>query len=206
MDALTELIEGPENFEKVGQAIAEILAINFTHQQTLAIDDNKDPTPYEVEVYDESTRPWEGLRGGRTNAVLNVTFEQDDDMVGRGDPVRQQTFTGRYNVDIITKSNTNDAAGDSRAAFKAQQLAGFARRIIMAGAYTYLGLRGIVSRRRVVNRQMLAAPKADQLYDFVVCRLVVEVDYKEESPQVQAVTLEGVDLKVRDEDGQVVVG
>lgn len=187
-------MSSPDNYELVRDKIAEILGVYLTAQGST------------VEVYTESSRPWEQLRNGGDLAVVNVTFDGDNDDPAGGDPVQNQKMVGTYHVDVVASAESRDGEpGDRAAALRVQEITRQARRAIMASENTYLQLRGTVWTRRVTSRQMLAAQKISQVYDLIACRLTVQVVYNEKAPQFDPVELEGVDVTIESETGLVIV-
>lgn len=80
------------------------------------------------------------------------------------------------------------------------------RNILMAGTYTYLGLRGLVWSRSPQSITVFQPQiEARQIQQIVGARLAFRVVFNEFSPQVPAVNLELISVEVRRaEDGQVV--
>ena len=76
---------------------------------------------------------------------------------------------------------------------------------MMAGEYTYLGLRALVSERWVDRRVSFPPPKDLQTVQRVgVTRLVLRVKFVEYSPQYEPVDAELLHIELkRDTDGRV---
>lgn len=233
---ITQLINAPDNFEVVRDRIADILSAESASQQVLALaaDPPLDPKLWELQVYTERVVPWaqwldapdpqsEEDPSSNTAPIINVSFDQDQFEQRSSSTVSGQKTTANFNIDCFgyAISMENPAGGhfpgDQAAAFEAQRAARLVRQILMAGTYTYLGFprektnpgAQIVWRRWLDTRKQLSIGTKEQPVSDVSCvRLVLQVEFLENSPQVEGVPIQSIGLTFKRQtgtpDGQVI--
>lgn len=207
---ITQLIDKTDNFEVIRDQIASILALESASQMALATAAGKDPALWELNVYTERSNPWDNYEqdGG---VIVNVWFDSSNVDGSSGDTVERQTMVGQFNVDVMgfgiaqSDGGTGHIAGDEAAARAAARGVRLVRNILMAGTYTYLGLRGVVWNRRPSSISSFQPPINNRESTQVLgARLVLEVKFSEFSPQVEPVTLEYLSNQItRAEDGKL---
>ena len=197
---ISELITKVDNFEVVRDQIGAILKVELAHQEELG---GKPMPP----VFVERSNPWGNFIEGEKcpASLINVWFDSASYDESASNVVERQKCEAVFNVDCygsavsVDDGNTvgGHVPGDLQAALEAQRCARLARNILMAGHYTYLGLRGLVWNRFPQTLSMFQ-PQLDNraAQRVVVARLALKVEFNEFSPQVQGVELEALSIEV----------
>lgn len=205
---ILELIEKIDHSETVRDEIAAIIKLESENQQELAALESKDPRLWDLRVFIERANPWSEFEVAPDQLdgtpIVNVHFDTESiDLKGSG-TVEQQTYDGVFNIDCygygVSADNPDEydedgghTPGDEEAAREAQRAARLVRNILMAGAHTYLGLRGIVGRRYVQSITAFQPPiDARPVQRICGVRIVLHVRYVETSPQVSGQPFETV--------------
>lgn len=200
MPALIELIDKQDNFEIVRDQIAAILKIELEHQKELSGQD-------QPRVFVERANPWGDFIDAEraVQPLINVWFGGASYDGASSNVVERQRCDATYNIDCygygvsVDDGNTvgGHVPGDQGAALEAQRTTRLVRNILMAGAYTYLGLRGVVWKRWPQSLQVFQ-PEVDgrTAQRVAVCRLSLAVSFNELSPQVAGETLETLSVQV----------
>jgi hypothetical protein len=214
---ITSLINKQDNFEIVRNQIAAILAAEFASQMSLAEDDDLGPTPWDVDVFIESTNAFEIMRSDDSDPnayvkpLVNVIWLSSTFDKGRGDPTKQQIAHGKFAIECYASSqggddgSTGHLPADVEAQKNVQQVARLVRNILMSPEYAYLGMRKTVESRWVnsVNSHL---PKAENEQVRRVSAITIDfsVAFVEFSPQYEPENLELIHITVSD-TGQVLV-
>lgn len=198
---IAELITKRDNVEIIRDQIAAILAVELANQSLLSGN-----LPY-PSVFIERSQPW-GQFLEATAAmppVINVWFDSEAFEGASSNVVERQKSEAVFNVDCygagVSQDDGNPTGGhdpgDLQAALEAQRAVRLARNILMAGAYTYLGLRGVVWKRFPQTISMFQ-PQLDNrgVQRIVGARLALMVHFNELSPQVQGEPLETLMIEV----------
>jgi len=209
------LIDKQDNFEVIRDQIAAILVTEIASQQALATAAAKDPNEWKLRIFAERSNPWEQYlnnSGNDPSPIVNIWYDNSNfDQSGSNIQERQKT-EGIFNIDCYGYGVSEDDGaghkpGDREAAYEVQKALRLVRNILMAGEYTYLGLRGLVWQRWPQSITVFQ-PQIDgrQIQQIVGARIAFRVVFNEFSPQVIAETLEllSVDVK-RAEDGEIVL-
>lgn len=212
---IAELIDKRDSFEVIRDQVAAILATESASQMALATAAGKDPDDWKLRVYLERSNPWEALLNEQNDRspVINVWYDNSNFDARAGNTIERQKSESVFNVDCFGFAVSRDTpggghtAGDEEAALEVQRALRLVRNILMAGAYTYLGLRGLVWSRWPQSVTVFQPQiEARQIQQVVGARLAFKVVFNEFSPQVPAETLELISAGVnRSEDGQVLV-
>lgn len=219
---ITELIQKRDNAPTILDQIAGILALELDNQQALARAADLDPEPWALRVFVNRSEPWsewveapeagEPTRPIDVSPILNVRLSTSKADPSRSNSVERQCVTSSYLIDCYGYgSSTEDAIGhmsaDQAAREAATDAATLARNILMAGHYTYLGLRGLVWKRWPSSLDWLEPPEGDHnLQHIAAVRFVLAVDHNEFSPQVTGQPLELITSQMeRTPGGQVLV-
>lgn len=205
------LIDKQDNSEIIRDQIAAILALESAAQQVKATQAAKDPEAWRLRVYAERSNPWEFAQDDFA-PIVNVWFEKSEVNPRASDTVERQTYSGIFNIDVYgfgqsRPDGAGHAPGDEEAAKEAQRGVRLVRNVLMASVYTYLGLRGVVSRR-MVDAVTIFQPQAngDNVAQVVGARVSLRVDYLEFAPQYVGEPLEVLSAQVhRAEDGQIII-
>jgi hypothetical protein len=123
-----------------------------------------------------------------------------------GSNVDEQKYTITFNIDCWACGNSNNAdlPDDYLSAIRAWKTARIVRNILMAGCYTYLGIRQIVRKREITSIDT-AIPQGmpDTAVSVTACRIIFNVETFEESPQVTPAVLGEVSIRIDDPTGKV---
>ena len=210
---ITTLIDKLDTAEMVRDQIAAILALESAAQVVLATAAGKpSPNEWALRVYQERSNPWENLPDGGP-PVVNVWWDSSTYDQASSNIVERQKSTATINIDCYgygksaDDGSTGHIAGDRNAAETAQRAFRLVRNILMAGEYTYLGMRGVVWQRWVESVTLMQPQQGGQnVHQVVGARLALRVEFNEFSPQVEPVVLELLTVDVRrTEDNQVVI-
>lgn len=206
---ITTLIEKQDTNEIIRDQIAAILAIEVENQRQLAISQLKNPDDFSFSVFIERSRPWES----REMPLVNVLFDNDRFDNKGSDIIKEQKAVGTFYIDCYGKKAADETnTGDELASKEVDRIARLVRNIIMAGEYTYLGLgyrelgtgNNLVFKRYIMRREkFMPNINQDGYENIIACRLILEVEYKELSPQAIPVDFELMILQCKKEDGQV---
>jgi len=206
---ILELIDKRDNVEIIRDQIGAILAVELANQEVLS---GGLPQP---RVFIERTNPW-GMFIDAAPAmvpIINVWFDSSTFEPSTSNVVERQTSQTVFNVDCYGAAASQDdggsghTPGDLQAALEAQRAVRLARNILMAGAYTYLGLRGLVGKRFPLTISMFQ-PQIDNhaVQRIIGARLALQVHFNEFSPQVAGEALETLMVDVlRRETGELLL-
>lgn len=224
--AITTLIDKVDSAELIRDQIAAIIVVESAEQQVLAADADpaQDPRLYELRVFTERSNPWEEFiseteddgtpRQVDATPIVNVSFESSTFDKGGSTAHERQRATGTFNVDcygygVSVATEDGHTSGDEAAGIEALRAARLVRNILMAAAYTYLGLsRGqsqVVAGRWISSITAFTPTIEGRAFPHVVgVRLALEVTFNEFSPQVEGEALEGISAEVeRAENGEI---
>jgi hypothetical protein len=197
---ILELIDKRDNVEIIRDQIAAILTVELAHQGVLS----GLPQPA---VFIERSQPWGQFieATAAMQPLINVWFDSESFDASTSNVTERQKSEAIFNIDCYGAGVSQDDGvpagghqpGDLQAALEAQRAVRLARNILMAGAYTYLGLRGLVWKRMPQTISMFQ-PQLDNrgVQRIVGARLALKVDFNEFSPQVQGEPLETLIVEV----------
>jgi hypothetical protein len=204
---ILELIDKVDNAEIIRDQIAAILTVELANQALLS---GGQPQP---SVFIERANPWGQFLTPTpiTQPLINVWWDSSTFDESTSNVVERQTAAAVYNIDCYACSVSQDDGADGHlpadeeAARAAQRTVRLARNILMAGAYTYLGLRGLVWKRFPQTISMFQPQIDNHAAQRVVgARLALQVHFNEFSPQVAAVVLETLMIDIfRKETGEL---
>lgn len=205
---ILQLIDKRDNVEIVRDQIAAILALELAHQTTLGAE-------LMPRVFVERANPWgEFIDAVRDQPpIINVWFDNANYDGAASNIVERQKAEAVFNIDCygcgVSFDDGNSTGGhtpaDIAAALEAQRAARLARNILMAGPYTYLGLRGVVWKRWPQALTMFQ-PQIDNRATprIVAGRLAFAVQFNEFSPQYEGEEIEAISIEVmRAETGEL---
>lgn len=224
MSEITTLIAAPDNSEIVRDKLAEILLTEEQAQRALAEADpsSPDPNQWKLRVFLERSNPWEEFLDQDTPAgdedfvapIVNISLDSINYDPRSSNVVSRQKAAATYNIDcygygVSTDTDDGHDPGDARAILEAQRAVRLVRNILMAAAYTYLGLpRGanqVVWKRWLRSVQMFQ-PSLDgrPVQHVAAARLQLEVEFNEFSPQVEGAPFEVIYISIeRGDTGEV---
>ncbi len=178
-----------------------------------------DPRLWRLKIFLERANPWADFIDSPdpldVSPIINVSFDNTTYDQARSNSVERQRSIAVFHVDCYgygvsaPEADPDDGhvPGDEDAALEAHRAVRLARNILMAGAYTYLGLRGIVGFRWPQSITIFQ-PSADdrRVQNVVGARIALEVQFNEFSPQVDGEQLELISTLVkRAETGQLLL-
>jgi len=212
---IAELIDKQDTFEVIRDKIALILATETASQQALATASAKDPALWKLRVYTERANPWEAWLNSQTDRspIVNVWYDSSNFDPSAGNIVERQKAEAVVNIDCYGFGMSADnpvgghTPGDEEAAFAVQRAVRLVRNILMAGEYTYLGLRGTVWQRWPQSVSIFQPMQGDQAVQQIVgARVALRVQFSEFSPQVSGDVLEYVSTEItRSADGEILI-
>lgn len=205
---ILELIDKRDNVEIIRDQIAAILVVELANQQLLS----GQPQP---SVFIERSNPWGQFLDATPlmQPAINVWWDSSTFDEPTSNVVERQKSEAIYNIDCYGAAISQDdgASGhspaDLQAALEAQRAVRLARNILMAGSYTYLGLRGLVWKRFPQTISMFQ-PQIDNhaVQRILGARLALQVHFNEFSPQYVAETIETLMIDIlRKETGQLLL-
>lgn len=188
---ITTLIDKQDTCEVIRDQIAAILAVEESSQKELAVIDGQDPLDYAFTVFIERARPWKSSQ----MPCINIIFDNDRFDNRNSDVIQRQRAVGTFYIDCYaTKNNDDSGTADELSSKEADRIARLVRNILMSGEYTYLLLghrelgkgNNIVTKRYITRREKFMPEIRQEGYENIIaCRLTVEVEYDEFSPQVE---------------------
>ena len=193
------LIDKKDTNELVRDKIAVILAEEIANQRALAVAAGKpNPDDWFFDVYIERSRPWEVLTDNTDGSeigempLVNVLFDSDSfDNKGTQNMTRQRA-KGIFFIDCYAHINASSSlSGDEATSKESDRIARLVRNILMFGDYTYLGLRGVVTRRYINKRDKLQPDIRQEGFENIIAtRITFEVDYEEYTTEATPDVLE----------------
>lgn len=213
------LIDKFDNFELVRDEIAAILTLESENQQALALAASEDERLWKLRVFLERANPWSEFQDAHdqldATPIVNVWFDESTVDLKRSNLVERQGTDATFNVDVYGYGVSEETLdyegelthipGDERAARDVHRAVRLVRNIMMAGAYTYLGMRGVVGRRYFQSIKSFQPQIDNRAVQHVqAARLALRVEFNEFSPQVQGQPFELLHVQVkRKETGEL---
>jgi len=218
---IDHLLEVPDQFETVRDALGDLIAREVQHQCQLAELAGKDPEPWAMRTYVEHLAPWDHYRDsprlGSPEAlpIVNVVFDASQFDQSKGSAAAGiQLAEATYWVECYGYApslDTDDGGhvpADKGAAIRAHRIAGLLRKILMAGSSLDLGLpAGTIGKRWVSGLRAMRPPK-DAMHAQQICavRLTFTVWFTEVSPLQTPRTLERIGgTLLRSPEGEVLL-
>lgn len=205
MAEIEERLDDPDNIEIIRDQISAILAVEMQHQYELAQEES-DPVAddYKVTVLVENDEPLQAGVDGDLFPLINIsvdTVKQD-----KGVSVNGSTRTATINIDCYQIGNRAGKFAGRNAVVKAWKLARCVRAILESDYYTYLFLRGVVSRRQILSMQGgFPAGMENSAVKVGIIRIVLEVNYDQKAPATSGPGIEIMPIVISDDNGQVVI-
>jgi len=212
LSSVIPFIDKGDNFEKVRDRIAAILAFETQSQQTLATTAGKDPTLWKWRVFSERINTVEVLtQGDDKTPIVNIWYDNSNfDKSGSNMTTRQVT-TSRYNIDIYCHAESiatseGHNSGDELAAKLAHNTAKLLRNILMHDTYKYLLYQGVVESRWIADIRSFQPGSGSQPVERVsAVRIEFDVRHIETILLQDPSILEIVNVKMyHDPDGAVI--
>jgi hypothetical protein len=189
------LIEDPDGFEIVRNAIGQILVEEMASQKQQAIDKAIDPTPWDIPVFLERSHPWDVLNAGVSSSLINVWYDNSNTEGAKSNSVNQQSQSV-FNVECIAsvrtkETETGQLSGDEATQLEVHRIARVVRQLIMHPKWITLGLSNVVGRRWMGTRQAFQ-PNSGQLpvNNVSACRIQFYASHLETVPFEELTTAE----------------
>jgi len=191
------LIDKEDNFEKIRDEIAAILAKETVNQQNLATLAGKDSKLWKFDVFTERSRVWESLLDTEVPRfpVVNVWFDSENFAGNQSfNALLQTAEDGIFNIDIFTVAlNKKEVAtgyitADRQSVLDAQRIMRLVRNILFSVPpnnkepgedYTFLNMRGVVALRRIQSITFFQPEYEKQAVHIGAARLALAVKYTE---------------------------
>lgn len=189
------LIEDPDGFELVRNAIGQILVEEMEGQKLKAIAKALDPAPWDIPVFLERTHPWDSLNAGIGDKLINVWYDNSNTEGAKSNSVNQQSQSV-FNVECMASVNTRETdtgqvSGDEATQNEVQRVARIARQIIMHPKYMTLGLSQVVGRVWMGTRQAFQSNSGQLPVNNVsACRIQFYASHVEDVPFEDLTTAE----------------
>ena len=206
---IQELIDKQDNFELIGLKIVDILKTEIENQKLLALTNGSNPLDWNLRIFFERSNAWEQyLNTDIIDApIVNVWLDNSSFNRNDSNEVEYQTAESVFNIDVYGygKASADGSGGqnpgDLQASLNLFRAIRLVRNIIMASNYTYLGMRGVVSRR-FPDSISIFQPQLDNvnMQQIVGSRLALRVQYLEFSPQYKGETIEKILSTVIEKD------
>lgn len=204
MAEINERLNLPDNIEVIRDQISAIIFSEMRNQYELAVaDDDPVADDYLTTVLVENDEPLQA--GGDNDLFPIVNISVDNVRLDGGASVNETDRVASLKLDCYQIGNTSGKFAGRTAMIKAWKLARCVRAILESDQYTYLFLRGIVSKVRI-NSMTGGYPSGmeNSAVKVAVVRLDVDIYYTQKSPQTTGPGLEIMPVIISDENGQVV--
>lgn len=189
------LIDKKDNFELVKYKIASILKSELENQKKLAKEKSH---LYDIKVFVDKINPLSIYSETRTQnekgqlPIINIIFDSDDLTQDGSGNIGRQKVKGTFYIDCYAFKNKEFGKdGDEEASKEADRIGTIARNILMFDNYIVLDMKKIVVRRYVTKREKMSNQNASA-ENVAAMRLILEVEYLEESVKNQTYTLEEI--------------
>jgi hypothetical protein len=188
---IDEFLGERDNIEIIRDMLAYILKVECVHQQDLAEKrDVEDARDYKIGVYLEKERPWQLTEDEieyNPFPLININLLQIKQADKPGSIVSEKKYIAHFAIDCYGCGNRTSGDNDQIASLRAWKTARIVRNILMAGCYTYLGLQSLVKSREITEIQAIVPSNRytnTSSVAITVCRIILQVMYVEDSPQV----------------------
>ena len=204
---IDKLLDTPDNIEMIRDQLCAILKTECVNQQKLA-SEKPDAKDYRIGIWKEKSRPWQ-LTADAENKnpfpLVNVQlmgFKSDNPS---GPAIGQKKYVAQFFLDCYAHGEYGgDDPDDTDSALKAWKVGRVIRNIIASEHHAYLGLRGVVRDYRVTEGTTGDPRNNEQsAQSITICRLILSVDYFEDSPQVAPGVLKEYDFVSYSPNGEV---
>ena len=205
------LLSTPDNSEKIRDQIAAILMKELSSQKTIAENETEilNKKDFDIKVFIENARPW-ALLGNTSEKnpfpLVNVCLQEINK--DSGPAVGKIKYTGTFYIDCYgcgnyQPENANYIPDDYLSTIRAWHIARIVRNILMSGFYVNLGIQEIVRRRDIESiKTIFPTALQDSAIAVTVCRIILKVDFYENSLEANGVVFEGITFKSNN-DGEV---
>jgi hypothetical protein len=208
MAHIDKLLNENDHAEVIRDTITAILKTEIDNQKKIATKLNiEDKHDFDISIYSENTRPYDLLTDNYNPfPLINICMQKMVQDERPGSSVNNQKYVITFNIDCWECGNSynKELPDDYLSSIRAWKTARIVRNILMAGCYTYLGIRKIVRKREIKSIDaIIPQGMADSAISVTVCRIIFNVETYEESPQVTPAVLGEVSIKIDDPTGKV---
>jgi hypothetical protein len=201
------------NAHLVSEAVATILANEEANQRALAEAAGLDPEPLRVRVYIGRSAPitdWIDVTSDTdVSPIINVRLDRTE--YPGGNVIEQQRNQVRipvecFAVGVASQSPDGFVHAETLSLERLYSVVSFARKVLMAAENTYLGMRGVVSKRWIESESYLPVDfdQDPRTQHVRACKLSLVADSYELSPQTTGVPMASVRVRLlKASDGQV---
>lgn len=220
--AIEALVDKVDNFERIRDKIAEVLAAEVVSQKALATSGGKDPLDWDLRIFIERADPWnEWINApdsvaarALTSPIVNVSYDRSDFDEEGSNLVERQKSGSQFFVDVYGYGLAQDVSSgghkpaDKRAREERDRAMRLVRNWLMSANYYDLGLPGVVWARWPVSIEAFHLrddnDRTAPINHVAAARLTLRVVHEELSPQVTGTPLATADTTVkRTPNGQI---
>jgi hypothetical protein len=207
MSNIDKLLINKDNAEIIRDTIAGILKSEIENQIKIAEENDVVDSDYNINVFIENSRPWALIdENNNPFPLVNICLQQLVEEERPGSTINNQKYIATFYIDCwgCGNKNSEDSPDDYLSTIRAWKTARIVRNILMSGIYTYLGIRDIVRKRKVVSMVTIIPQNLNEsAISITACRIKFEVETFQESPQVTPAVLSAVSLQIDDPTGEV---
>jgi hypothetical protein len=202
-----ELINEPDNVEKLRSHIAFIIKKETQNQYTIAQEQAvPDAYDFNFRVFIQNARPYDAEDGmPAVEPIVNIMLQKIETMDGNS-RLGPQKEKATFIIDCITfGADGGNDWNEKAAAIRAWKAARVIRRILMSEQYTYLGLRGIVGGRLITSIETGVPENGGDAFAVVTARIILEVQFVERAIGTSGPIIEAVDFTIEPFIGEVLI-
>ena len=198
---IATLIDGPDNFEVIRDRITTILSSEVESQKALATAAGKDPSLWDLRVYQERSNIMAEFDDGDDTPVVTVRFDRSTLNASASNSTSRQQTAATYAIAVVgaganTIVDEGQLPGDRMAAHACQRALRLVRNILMSSEYAKLGMTGTVSKRWIDDITVFQPPQDNaNVLQVVGAVISFRVEFNEFSPQAVPTTLETVNVE-----------
>ena len=205
---INELINEPDNIEKIRDRLACIIKGETKNQKKLAAaSPSVSADDFTFKVFIENARPYDISDEDEPpiEYLINVMLRNAAAMEGNA-RFGNQKEKATFEIDCIAFGNDGgEQWNDKVAASRGWKAARVIRRILMSEQYTYLGLRGIIGSRNIVKLEGGVPENGGDAFSAYVVRITLEIQFSECAINTQGQIIEGIDFTIDPSSGEVLI-
>jgi len=208
-EKLKVLLDKPDNVELIRDNICAILKTETIAQHELA-KGRPDEADFRIGVWKDKTRPWsltEDHEKKHPFPLVNVQLREVKLDTPPGSTFGQKKYVCVFHLDCYAHGEFGaEEPDDTDSALKAVKIGRVIRNIITSEHHAYFGLRGIVRDYRI-TQGTIGDPRNDEqsAQSITIFRLVLVVEYYEDSPKVEGVEFKEYNFVSTSPNGEVLI-
>jgi len=201
------LLENSDNVELIRDQLCAILKTECIAQHELARE-KPDAADYRIGVWKDKTRPWsltEDSERKNPFPLVNVQLQGFKLDSPGGSTFGQKKYVATFHIDCYAHGEFGgEEPDDTDSARKAWKIGRVIRNILTSEHHAYFGLRGIVRDYRITEG-ITGDPRNNEnsAQSITICRLILVVDYYEDSPKVEGAKFEEYNFITTSPNGEV---